>query len=213
MNENKEPITLSCSDCAVVKCASQQGEYPSFCLTKNIDLKIRKEVINEYNSNEDDAKFIKATAEVAFASQFTFNRVKETMEVAKRMGYKKIGIATCVALIKEAKVIAQILRKNGFEPYTVACKVSATKKTELRINEEYIAKYDQQNCNPIMQAKLLEQAGCEFNIAVGLCVGHDSLFYKYSKAPVTTMIVKDVTLGHNPIAAIYTADRIFTKLL
>ena len=38
-------------------------------------------------------------------------------------------------------------------------------------------------CNPIAQAKLLNQAKTEFNICLGLCVGHDSLFYRYCEAP------------------------------
>lgn len=51
-------------------------------------------------------------------------------------------------------------------------------------------------CNPILQA--LEEAGTDFNVVIGLCVGHNSLFYKYSKAPVTTLIMKDRVSGHNP---------------
>ena len=41
-------------------------------------------------------------------------------------------------------------------------------------------------------------------MVVGLCVGHDSLFYKYSDAPVTTAITKDRVLSHNPAGALYT---------
>ncbi|MCP4711922.1 MAG: DUF1847 domain-containing protein, partial [Planctomycetes bacterium] len=41
------------------------------------------------------------------------------------------------------------------------------------------------------------------NVLCGLCVGHDSIFYKASEAPVTTLIAKDRVLGHNPVAAIY----------
>ncbi|MHA1741489.1 MAG: DUF1847 domain-containing protein, partial [Candidatus Thorarchaeota archaeon] len=40
---------------------------------------------------------------------------------------------------------------------------------------------------------------------VGLCIGHDMLFNKYSEAPVTTLIVKDRVLGHNPVAGLYSA--------
>ena len=43
----------------------------------------------------------------------------------------------------------------------------------------------------------------DLNIALGLCVGHDSLFYRYSKAPVVTFIAKDRVTGHNPAAVIY----------
>ena len=43
----------------------------------------------------------------------------------------------------------------------------------------------------------------DLNIAIGLCVGHDALFSRYSEAPVTTLVVKDRVLGHNPAAALY----------
>jgi uncharacterized metal-binding protein len=41
------------------------------------------------------------------------------------------------------------------------------------------------------------------NLIVGLCLGHDILFTMNSKAPVTTLIVKDRMLGHNPVIALY----------
>ncbi len=44
------------------------------------------------------------------------------------------------------------------------------------------------------------------------CVGHDSLFYKYSEALTTTAVTKDRVLGHNPVAALYTADSYYSKL-
>ena len=67
-------------------------------------------------------------------------------------------------------------------------------------------------CNPILQAKILNQAKTDLNVVVGLCVGHDSLFYKYSEAITTTMITKDRVLGHNPAAALYTADTYYKRL-
>ncbi len=54
-------------------------------------------------------------------------------------------------------------------------------------------------CNPILQAEMLNRAGAQVNIIVGLCVGHDMLFTKNSNALVTTFIVKDRLLDHNPI--------------
>ena len=67
-------------------------------------------------------------------------------------------------------------------------------------------------CNPILQAKMLNEAKTDLNVVVGLCVGHDSLFYKYSEALTTTAVTKDRVLGHNPAAALYTADSYYSKL-
>lgn len=64
-------------------------------------------------------------------------------------------------------------------------------------------------CNPIAQAMLLNEQKTQFNIALGLCVGHDSMFCKYSDALVTTLVAKDRVTGHNPAAAIYCAEGYF----
>jgi uncharacterized metal-binding protein len=48
--------------------------------------------------------------------------------------------------------------------------------------------------------------GTDLNVLMGLCVGHDSLFFRHSAAPVTVLAVKDRVLGHNPLAAVYQAD-------
>jgi len=68
-------------------------------------------------------------------------------------------------------------------------------------------------CNPILQALLLNEEKTDFNIIVGLCVGHDSLFMKYSDALTTTLIAKDRVLGHNPAAALYLSESYYTKVL
>ena len=57
------------------------------------------------------------------------------------------------------------------------------------------------------------EAGTELNVVVGLCVGHDSLFYKYSNALCTTAVTKDRVLGHNPVAALYTAETYYKDKL
>jgi uncharacterized metal-binding protein len=67
-------------------------------------------------------------------------------------------------------------------------------------------------CNPIAQAFVLNDEETQFNIVMGLCVGHDSLFLKYSDAPCTVLAAKDRLLGHNPLAAIYTIDSYYRSL-
>ena len=54
-------------------------------------------------------------------------------------------------------------------------------------------------CNPIAQAELLNEAGTELNIIVGLCVGHDALFIRHSKAPVTVLAAKDHVYDNAPL--------------
>jgi uncharacterized metal-binding protein len=67
-------------------------------------------------------------------------------------------------------------------------------------------------CNPILQASILNREQTDFNILLGLCVGHDALFFKYAKAPCTVLAVKDRVFGHNPLAAIYNIDSYYRYL-
>ena len=50
------------------------------------------------------------------------------------------------------------------------------------------------------------------NLIVGLCVGHDMRFAKYSKAPVSTMVVKDRVTGHNPVSVLYGQNFYYKRL-
>jgi len=68
-------------------------------------------------------------------------------------------------------------------------------------------------CSPITQAAILNDAGVDFNILVGLCVGHDSLFFKYAEAPVTVLVAKDRVFGHNPVAALYQSRAYYRRLM
>jgi Uncharacterized metal-binding protein conserved in archaea len=45
-----------------------------------------------------------------------------------------------------------------------------------------------------------------------LCVGHDSLFFKYAQAPTTVLAVKDRGTGDNPLDSIYLADTYYQKI-
>lgn len=107
--------------------------------------------------------------------------------------------------------MADIFRRHGFEVYGIACKAGVQKKVSVGIPEE-CSNLGPNMCNPILQAKILNEAKTDLNIVVGLCVGHDSLFYKYSDALVTTCVTKDRVLGHNPVVALYTADSYYKKL-
>ena len=138
--------------------------------------------------------------------------MEEIAEFAKRMGYKKIGIATCVGLLSEARTAAKIFRHKGFEVYGVACKAGAQPKANGGIPKE-CEKIGPNMCNPILQAKILNKEKTDLNVVIGLCVGHDSMFYKYSEALCTTLVTKDRVLGHNPVVALYQADSYYSKLL
>lgn len=131
-------------------------------------------------------------------------RILEICEFAKKMEYKKLGLVFCGGLAKEAGAVSGILTRKGFDVVSVMCKAGRVPKEEIGLKDEdkmYRGQFESM-CNPILQAFVVNDAGTEFNVLVGLCVGHDSLFFQYAKAPTTVLAVKDRVTGHNPLAAV-----------
>lgn len=151
---------------------------------------------------EDIKKIALQACKTEFEGYCRRTRIEEIMEFAENMGYKKLGIAHCVGLLKEAGLISKILKANGFEVDTVCCKCAAISKETMGMKQWQIDPGYEAMCNPIGQAMALEKAGSELAILVGLCVGHDTLFIKHCNLPITYLIVKDRVTGHNPAAAI-----------
>ncbi len=130
------------------------------------------------------------------------------------MNFERLGLAFCIGLAKEAGMVEQILRDRGFEVVSVLCKAGRTPKEMIGLSDDdkIYKGTDEAMCNPIFQAKLLNRSKTELNIVLGLCVGHDSLFFKHAEAPTTVLAVKDRVTGHNPLAAIYLSDSYYRKI-
>lgn len=201
----------SCIDCGAINCDVCNKAYPPFCLTTTgRDEDCLSDALSRYEEEENHTVMVNAAnIEAEFYGKMT--RVEETIEFARRMGFHKIGIATCVGLIQESRTLARILRRHGFEVFGVACKAGAIDKTQVGIDPA-CRRVGPNMCNPIHQALRLNAEHTELNIVMGLCVGHDSLFYKYSEALTTTLVTKDRVLGHNPVAALYTAHSYYHRL-
>jgi uncharacterized metal-binding protein len=208
-----------CAQCMVKKriCRQQDGTGPAFCSTILYPA-VLQAAAQEYeqeemktfarNASKQEAEgYIDRDAVPAYKYPVK-PRVQEIIEFSRKMGYRKLGVAFCGGLHKEAAVFCKILEDHGFEVASVMCKVGGVDKAAIGIEDEervQIGSFEPM-CNPIAQAKILNAAATDFNILLGLCVGHDSLFIKYSDAMITVFAVKDRLLGHNPLAAIYTYD-------
>jgi uncharacterized metal-binding protein len=160
---------------------------------------VAEEAASQYKG--DTLKMAKNAAYVEATYYMQKTRIEEVIEFAKIMGYEKIGIAFCIGLSKEAETIHQILARH-FGVHSVCCKVCGLRKHRFDLKPVRGAD-DEVMCNPVGQAKVLNQAGTDLNLIVGLCMGHDITFTKFSEAPVSTLVVKDRVLTHNPCGAIY----------
>ena len=230
----KEDMIYSCVDCAVTNCNHEKTMYPEFCPTARLLKQMESagetardgsgsdegaefetdidEVLALYIEDDENSRVMKAAAEVEYENYCRMTRIEEIAEFAGKIGARRLGVATCVGLISESRAAAKFFRHKGFEVYGIACKVGAQAKTKVGIDPCCQA-VGRNICNPIMQAKLLNEKKTDLNIVVGLCVGHDSIFYKYSDALCTTLITKDRVLGHNPAAAIYQMNAYYSKLM
>ena len=208
--------THSCSDCGKLACRSaSEDQYPPFCLTTSADKELLAETLDIYKNDELQGKIARTSACIEGEFYGRLTRVEETIEFIKRMGYKKIGIASCVGLMRETSVFTRILKAEGIDYFTVGCKVGAVDKTEIGVpNEKKLngGCGHESMCNPIMQALALNEAHTDLNLIMGLCVGHDSLFIKYSDALVTSVVTKDRVLGHTPCVALYQYDKYYKRL-
>jgi len=207
---------LDCAKCGVYACYYANKNPPKFCPMIDVsNEEIYSNSRRNYLQNEEIRDLALNSARVESAGYLKWTRVEETIEFAKRCNFKKLGLAFCIGLRNEARILANILEKNGFEVSSVVCKTGATPKEEIGLKKDEKIRPDEYEviCNPVAQAMLLNKDGTDFNILFGLCVGHDTIFIMHSKAPVTCLAVKDRVLAHNPVSAIYTSYHYYKKKL
>jgi len=129
------------------------------------------------------------------------DRVEDIRNYAKLEKFKRIGIANCVSLQKETDSLKASLAKD-FDVFTVDCKCGRIPNSEIIGSDSKGI-----SCNPAGQAQFLAENNTELNIVMGLCIGHDMIFSAKSKAPATTLIVKDLKHKYNPIEIFNTNER------
>ena len=138
---SQDDLCRSCIDCAVTRCDNHTSNrpYPAFCVSRQVTGAQREASLQQYLTDEEDQKLAQVAAGIESDGYRKWPRVQETILFAKRMGYHKIGIATCVALIRESRVLAKMLRANGFEVFGVGCKAGEIFKTDLGIDQAHQA--------------------------------------------------------------------------
>jgi len=204
-------------------CRNKDGKAPPFCPTVN-KMDAIAEAVAEYEK-PDILEFAKQ-ASIQEGEGFCDRhlgydhlrpskpRIVEIIEFAHKMNYRRLGLVFCEGLRREANAVEKILRSGDFDVISVVCKLGRVPKEKVGVSDDQkvnIGSFEPM-CNPISQARVLNKEKTDFNILLGLCVGHDSLFLKYADAPCTVLAVKDRLLGHNPLAAIYNIDSYYRAL-
>ncbi|MFW6131676.1 MAG: DUF1847 domain-containing protein [Candidatus Aminicenantaceae bacterium] len=208
-----------CALCKTKPCTegiTDEKFLPNFCPIKNHKHLI-PDIIEKYKSKNINNFYINSVLTEKKAYNLSAlkegktipvsPRIKEITTFAKRINAEKLGIAFCSGLSDEAERASSILEGHGFQICSAVCTCGAIDKSALDIPSHYRLKKEndfEAACNPLLQAEVLNVSETDFNIIIGLCVGHDMLFTQNSKAPVTTLIVKDRFTGHNPVISLYT---------
>lgn len=237
MSDNEKKQLPACAGCEVEvinrRCMYENGKSTKGCPTLT-----RKKVLKRADSRYDDPDCLEFARQASIqegdgydnrldreAGRLTMNptktRIVEICEFAGKMGYRRLGLAFCAGLVKEAAVVARVLQSHGYEVVSAVCKAGCVPKERIGLRKEefvlpeigeLIPGASETMCNPIFQAELMNDAETDFNIVMGLCVGHDSLFFKHADAYTTVLAAKDRVTGHNPLAAIYLVDSYYRKI-
>lgn len=217
-----------CAKCGLTNkeriCRNPDGKHPDYCCT-TLYPEALKTAASKYMEDGTQAFALAASRQEA-ACYAPYKdpssplrmpvkpRILEIIEFCHRMNYKRIGLAFCGGLHKEASMLIGILENGGLEVVSAMCKVGGVEKEYLGLKDEEKIRPGtfEPMCNPIGQAMILNAAKTQFNLVMGLCVGHDSLFLKNSEALCTVVAVKDRLMGHNPLAALYTSHSYYNYL-
>ncbi|MFC1515279.1 DUF1847 domain-containing protein [Thermodesulfobacteriota bacterium] len=204
-------------------CKKEDGKAPPFCPTQSKTALFDK-CLEEYEK-PDIHEFARQASiqegdgysdrDLGYARVKPLKpRILEIMDFAQKMKYSRLGLVFCVGLRKEARTVEKLFSTRGFEMISAVCKVGRMPKEIIGIQDDQQVSPGQFEtmCNPILQAFVLNDEKTDFNILMGLCVGHDSLVFQYAEAPCTVLAVKDRVLGHNPLAAIYNIDSYYRYL-
>lgn len=197
--------SYTCIDCALSGCEFSDRARPAFCPTDDFELENERWLLDRLNEEENRRIIEAASVSVHTASDLKLSHMEEIVLFARELGAKKIGIASCISLAAEARAAAKVLRAHGFDVVGAICKIGSITYGDLGID---VARRSSETvvCNPIYQAKVLNDAQTDLNVVMGLCTGHDALFLKYSDALCTLLTAKDFKFDHYSVRALRADD-------
>lgn len=180
-------------DC--VRCTPKHCRTTSSCGAEKFD---SNELISQYGEHESQ-RIVQAAAELVDAGRAgTLSRLQELIEFSGKMRYRKVGLAYCYGMEREARFVKEAFLRGGVPMISVSCTVGGLSQNALNRESEI----PNVSCNPIGQAKQLEAEGADFVVLMGICLGHDILLQRNLNVDFTTLVVKDRVFAHDPIRGI-----------
>ncbi len=170
-----------CAKCPVYVCLVGDREHGPEACPMHYDFPPAGELYD----NPEVRNIARVAALVEATGYRRWRRAEEIMEFSTRLGFHRLGVVFCNDMANIANLYIDVLKANGFE--TVA------------------AGNQDRECDPVASAELCNDRGTQLNVLLGMHVGHDSLFIGHSNAWVTSLVVRDRFLVHNPVGALYGA--------
>lgn len=222
--KKKKIVAVSCADCKAWACfpdvSGAKGgkrEPPPYC-PANAQKEVGEKALAKYSGKdkefarnatliENACYAIDPDTGAAILPMITLHpRAEEIIMLAKISGYKKLGLAFCLELQKEARLYTDILENNGFEVVSVSCKAGAIPKEEFGVTGKeklYGPGSEETMCSGLIMAELLNSEKTGMNVLMGLCVGQDSLFYRYAEAFTVPFVIMDRVYGGATMEGVY----------
>lgn len=129
----------TCANCTILACSEEHpAKLPKNCPMQKQEL--MQTAFQTYDLPENREFYITAS-EIEALGYCRWPRLKETIELCRRMGYTKVGLAFCRGLRKEAKIVDGLLRRAGLEVVSVICKTGGI-HTQGSLHNLYIVNRD-----------------------------------------------------------------------
>ena len=181
--------TLQCSSCFKQLCVGgghrEMETCPVYAYPEVFD-----EAKKIYAQDSETGLLAKHAAIIESKGYMVWPRLKDTIELARRMEFNKIAVLFCPDVWREAKKTCQLLAESGF---SVTSRICGVNKTDPQTPEDIILG--------------LSDFAPELIVNAGLCVAFESEILPLSKVPVTTFIARDKKLNNYPASAVYASDQ------
>lgn len=181
---------MDCTNCVAKSCRDSES-----CGNEKFETKV---VITDYHKPRNQKILQAAASLVDNGKAGNLSRLQEIIAFIKTMDYKKVGLAYCYGMEKDAKLLKKIFKTEEIRLQTVSCTVGGINQNEIDNNNCT----EKVSCNPIGQAKQLNSSSVDFVLIMGICLGHDILLQRNLKADFTTFVVKDRVFSHAPLKAL-----------
>ena len=125
----KKSFLPTCASCKTQACYSGLKEKAPENCPMVVERALLKETIDSYSENMVGSLAC-CSARIESEGYCNWTRVEEIINFARSANYKRIGLAYCIGLRREAAKFNEIMINNGFEMVSVVCKTSATPKKQ-----------------------------------------------------------------------------------